>query len=208
MLFRSKVKVEKAELNGRKIRLANPAAMIHRRVFLVPGDRNVEGLMLNHSVYNNLIYPQLVRKSAKTLIPHRKFRKRCDEIVKTLGIKIRDLDVPVSMLSGGNAQKVVLGKWLMFDTNVMLLADPAKGVDVGAKADMYRFLRNMAREKGTGIILYTSDTEELIEQCDRLLIMFEGRFVAELKGEDINEKTICAAAMHGYAEDCAADGGE
>ena len=193
------VKLRSAELNGKRIQLNSPAHAIRQHIFLVPGDRNLEGLMLNHSVYHNLIYPQLPCKHARPIIPHRKYRQRCEEIVRLLDIKARNLDLPVLTLSGGNAQKVVIGKWLTFDTNVMLLSDPAKGVDVGAKAEMYRFLRRMAKNGDMGVVLYTSDTEELIEQCDRLLIMYEGRFVAELKGCDINEKAIYAATMQASA---------
>lgn len=189
--------VERVTLFGQDIKLNNPSKAISNRIFLVPGDRNVEGLMCNHSVYSNLVYPQMAKKSARTLFSRRKWLVKCDEIIRLLGIKLSDVTVPVSTLSGGNAQKVVLGKWLTFEPEVMLLSDPAKGVDVGAKSDMYHFLRKLAEDKGTSIVLYTSDTEELIEQCDRLLIMFEGRIVKELAGDQINEKAIYQATMQG-----------
>jgi ribose transport system ATP-binding protein len=90
---------------------------------------------------------------------------------------------------------VVVGKWLSFATNVLLLADPAKGVDVGAKQDLYEYIVNQVKDKKMSVILYASDNEELIEYCDRLMIMYEGQVVATLEGEDIDEDTIVATSM-------------
>jgi ribose transport system ATP-binding protein len=103
--------------------------------------------------------------------------------------------MPVRTLSGGNQQKVVVGKWLPFQTNVLLLADPAKGVDVGAKRDLYEYILSQVGEKKMSVILYASDNEELIEYCDRLLIMYEGQVVATLEGDDITEDRIIAASL-------------
>ena len=90
---------------------------------------------------------------------------------------------------------MVVGKWLTFDTNVLLLADPAKGVDVGAKRDLYAYISEQARKRRMSVILYASDNEELIQHCDRLMIMYEGQVVATLEGPDINEDTIVATSM-------------
>lgn len=109
--------------------------------------------------------------------------------------KTPTVDVPVENLSGGNQQKVVVGKWLPFDINVLLLADPAKGIDVGAKRDLYQYIVNQVQEKNTSVILYASDNEELVEYCDRVLIMYEGQIVASLEGGDINQDTIIACSM-------------
>ena len=88
-----------------------------------------------------------------------------------------------------------MGKLLPFDTKVLLLADPAKGVDVGAKKDLYACVEKMVKERNISVILYASDIEELVEYCDRLLIMFEGRIVQELKGSEIQEENIIAASL-------------
>ena len=102
----------------------------------------------------------------------------------------------MNTLSGGNQQKIVVGKWLSFDIQVLLLADPAKGVDVQAKRDLYEFIMKMVREKNMSVILYASDSDELISYCDRLLIMYEGGIVAELRGEEITEANIVEKSMH------------
>ena len=112
-----------------------------------------------------------------------------------LSIKVQSLETPVRTLSGGNQQKVVVGKWLSFDASVLLLADPAKGVDVGAKRDLYEFILRQVREKKTSVILYASDNEELIQYCDRLMIMYEGQIVATLEGADITDDAIVATSM-------------
>lgn len=90
---------------------------------------------------------------------------------------------------------MVVGKWLPFDINVLLLADPAKGIDIGAKMDLYQYIVERVQKNNMSVILYASDSEELIEYCDRVLIMYEGQIVANLEGEDINEDTIIACSM-------------
>jgi len=183
------------ELNGRKLRLSRPADAIQNGILLVPGDRQREGLSLEHSIYNNMIFPKLGLRRHPLFIPEAQYCQECEQIARLLSIKAPGIDAPVNTLSGGNQQKVVVGKWLSFDIKVLLLADPAKGVDVGAKRDLYEYIVNLAKEKKIGVILYASDNEELIQYTDRLLIMYEGRIVATLTGADINDDMITATSM-------------
>jgi ribose transport system ATP-binding protein len=184
-----------AEVDGKKIKLTKPSNAIRNNILLVPGDRQLEGLFLKDSVYKNMIYPKLALKRQPLFTPNKKYRAECDQIVKTLSIKTHNIDTQVGTLSGGNQQKVVVGKWLTFDISVLLLADPAKGVDIGAKRDLYKYIVDQVKKKKTSVILYASDNEELIEYCDRVLIMYEGQIVDALEGEDINEEKIVAASM-------------
>ena len=101
---------------------------------------------------------------------------------------------PVSSLSGGNAQKVVIGKWLLKKPKLLLLDDPTKGVDVGTKAEFYKLLQQICSE-GTSIIFYSSDDEELIGLCDRVLVMFEGKIRCELEGPSLTKVNLVAACM-------------
>jgi ribose transport system ATP-binding protein len=183
------------ELYGKKIKLNRPANAIRNSILLVPGDRQLEGLFLGHSVFTNLIFPKLGLVAQPLFTPETRYRKESEKIVADLSIVTPNLDMPVNALSGGNQQKVVVGKWLTFDTNVLLLADPAKGVDVGAKRDLYEYITAEVVEDRMSVILYASDNEELIEYCDRLLIMYEGQIVATLKGEEINDDNIVATSM-------------
>jgi ribose transport system ATP-binding protein len=184
-----------AELKGRKIKLTRPANAIRNSMLLVPGDRQLEGLFLKLSVFINMIFPKLALPHQPVFTPTGKYRAECERVIDMLSIKAGHLDAPVSTLSGGNQQKVVVGKWLSFDTAVLLLADPAKGVDVGAKRDLYEYIVNQVKEKRMSVVLYASDNEELIEYCDRLLIMYEGQVVSTLEGDDINEDAIVATSM-------------
>lgn len=184
-----------AELKGKKIKLTRPVNAIRNSILLVPGDRQLEGLFLKDSVYKNTIFPKLALKRQPIFTPAKKYRMECEDIVKKLSVKTHNIDTPVGTLSGGNQQKVVVGKWLTFDINVLLLADPAKGVDIGAKIDLYQYIVDMVKEKNTSVILYASDSEELIQYCDRVLIMYEGQIVDTLEGCDINEDEIVSASM-------------
>jgi ribose transport system ATP-binding protein len=184
-----------AELGGRRIRLNRPAHAIRNSILLVPGDRQQEGLFLNHSLFTNIVFPKLGLRRQPLFTPRRKYRRECAEAVQVLSIKAHSLDMPVNSLSGGNQQKVVVGKWLSFQANVLLLADPAKGVDVGAKRDLYEYILNQVRESQMSVILYASDNEELIQYCDRLLIMYEGQIVASLSGGQITDDAIISTSM-------------
>lgn len=183
------------ELAGRRVRLTRPANAIRNKILLVPGDRQQEGLFLNHSLFTNIVFPKLGLRRQPLFTPRRKYRRECAEAVDLLSIKAHSLDMPVSALSGGNQQKVVVGKWLSFKANVLLLADPAKGVDVGAKRDLYEYILKQVRENRMSVILYASDNEELIQYCDRLLIMYEGQIVAGLEGGEITDDAITATSM-------------
>ena len=183
------------ELNGRKIKLNNPTNAIREGILLVPGDRQLDGLFLQHTVFTNMIFPKLGLKRQPLFTPKKKYREECEKIADALSIKMSSIDMPVGTLSGGNQQKVVVGKWMSFDINVLLLADPAKGVDVGAKKDLYQYILKLVKEKNTSVILYASDNEELVNYCDRVLIMYEGQIVGSLKGDDINEDAIVTASL-------------
>lgn len=187
---RAKATVDEAEFP-----LSTPANAVRNGVLLVPGDRQKEGSFQKNSIYYNMIYPKLGLKKQPLFTPDKKYRKEAEEICKALSVRAKDIDVDLYTLSGGNQQKVVVGKWLPFDIKVLLLADPAKGVDVRAKKDLYDFIMNLVREKEMSVILYASDSDELISYCDRLLIMYEGKIVSELTGSEITEDNIVAKSM-------------
>lgn len=184
-----------ATIEGRKVELTRPANVIRENILLVPGDRELEGLFLKKSVFDNLVFPSLGLRGQALFTPRARYMKDCAKIVDVLAIRANGLDAPVRTLSGGNQQKVVVGKWFPYKIRVMLLADPAKGVDIGAKRDLYSYIVGRVRDEGMSVILYASDIEELVEYCDRILIMYEGRIVAALDGEDVNEDKIITTSM-------------
>jgi ribose transport system ATP-binding protein len=140
----------------------------------------------------NLLLPSWSRYG--TVLNVRRARQDSEEASRDLGIRMGSLDDPVSSLSGGNAQKVVLGKWLLRDPKVLLLDDPTKGVDVGAKGEFYKILSEL-REKGVAILLHSSDDEELLGLCDRVLVMRDGVVRRELSGADLNKPALVSASV-------------
>ena len=182
-------------LMGKKVTLNNPTNAVRDGILLVPEDRQLEGLFTQHSVYKNMIFPKLALKKQPFFTKDKEYRKETEDIVKTLSIKTQTIDTVADHLSGGNQQKIVVGKWLPLQAKVLLLIDPVKGVDIGAKTELYEYISKQAKQ-GMSVILYASDSEELVTYADRILVMYEGAVVQELAGDDISEDALIAASMH------------
>lgn len=182
----------KITLNGREVGFSHPRQAINHDIALVPGDRSREGLLSIRSILENLMLPSWTNYG----FPLRMRRSYEDgqQVASSLNLVMRSLDEPVMSLSGGNAQKVIIGKWLIRKPKVLLLDDPTKGVDVGTKSEFYRLLQQL-RSEGTSIIFHSSDDEELIGLCDRILVLFEGKIRSELSGENLNKTNLIAASM-------------
>ena len=116
-------------------------------------------------------------------------------MIKLLPIKTDGLDMPVGALSGGNQQKVVIAKWLMTQPRIILLNDPTRGIDVGTKQEIYQLLRRLA-DAGAAIVFYSTDYDELIGCCDRVLVLYDGAIVRELAGAEITERNLIASALN------------
>lgn len=189
------IRVEKGELrvNGKPVKFHHPADAIRHGVVLVPGDRQKEGLFLNHSLFMNVIYARFGLRG-EWLIPFKRLREEVKRVVSTLSIRTESIETEMQNLSGGNQQKVVVGKWLPLNPAVLLLSDPAKGVDVQAKRELYELIRDLAR-RGTSVILYASDNEELVSHCDRIFVLYEGQIVEELAGVEITEDNLVTASL-------------
>jgi ribose transport system ATP-binding protein len=185
------------EVDGRAVRIGSPRRAKSERcgMALIPEDRKTEGLMLPMSVRDNISMAAISKLSRGFIVDRAAENGRIEEIVRQLKIKIGDLDDPVATLSGGNQQKVVIGKWLMTDARIVLLNDPTRGIDVGTKQELYQLLRDLA-DTGTAILFYTTDYDELIGCCDRVAIMYDGRIQRELRGADITERNIIASSLN------------
>ena len=121
-------------------------------------------------------------------------RNQSSILCSELSIKTQSIHVPANQLSGGNQQKIVAANWLELAPKVLLLNDPAKGVDVQAKADLYDLVVKLA-DKGTTVVVYASDNEELLRVCNRILVIYEGRIVKDVANENISERDLVNAAM-------------
>lgn len=183
-------------LGGEVAGFRNPRQAQRAGVAYVPGDRNREGLLPIRPILENLQLPGW--RSYGTPLSLNRARSDADAAVNDLAIKIATLDEPVANLSGGNAQKVVIGKWLMREPRLLLLDDPTKGVDVNAKAEFYRLLRRL-QQQGTTILFHSSDDAELLGLCQRVIVLQDGHVRAELTGETLDKQSLVAASMGAQA---------
>lgn len=161
-------------------------------VALVPGERAKEGLLFIRSILENLLLPSWQDYGFPLRMG--KARQAAREVGSSLSLKMGGLDEPVTGLSGGNAQKVVIGKWLLRNPRLLLLDDPTKGVDVGTKAEFYRLLAKLCSD-GVSVLFYSSDDEELLGLCDRVLVMHDGIIRSELAGETLTKSNLIAASL-------------
>ena len=171
---------------------SHPSEAMRDGLALIPGDRSTEGLLMRTSILENLELPSWGRYGK--LLNLERARQDAQATAESLDIKMNSLDMPVSYLSGGNAQKVVIGKWLQRSPSLLLLNDPTKGVDVGAKGEFYNLVHSLQKE-GTSIILYSSDDEELVQLCERVLVMSGGEIRAELQGDNLSLSSLVAASL-------------
>nr|WP_184830293.1 sugar ABC transporter ATP-binding protein [Jiangella mangrovi] len=184
-----------AVLDGRPLPLGSPAKAARAGVALVPGDRGRQGMFAVRPIQENLSLASMHRRAtAKVALRAGTERAAAQTMVERLRIKIGSLADPVSTLSGGNQQKVVIGKWLLDRPRVVLLDDPTKGVDVSSKEEIYAIVRGLAAD-GAVVILNSSDNRELTELSDRVLVLFEGAVAEELAAEAISESRLVSSAL-------------
>ncbi|MBB4440156.1 MULTISPECIES: sugar ABC transporter ATP-binding protein [Rhizobium] len=183
-------------LDGRAFVPKTPAHAVKAGLGLVPEERRADGLVLTKSVAFNLQLSNLaniVRSPAVPLIDYRRRENLSSRIVRDLSVKTHSIETPVGLLSGGNQQKVVIGRWLLRQPKVLILDEPTRGVDIGARADIHRLIRNLAAG-GMAVIVVSSEPDELPDLCDRVLVMAEGRVVRELTGAGITRNALVEAS--------------
>ena len=181
-------------LGTEKIQVGDPRDIIRRGIYLVPEDRRSEGLVVGMCVRENITLASLKRFAPWQLIRRERERKTADEQITALNIKTPGAETLVMNLSGGNQQKVVLAKWLAMAPKVMILDEPTRGIDVGAKAEIYRLMRGLA-DQGTVILMISSDMEEVLRVSDRVAVMHEGEISGVLERADCTEENIMQLAV-------------
>lgn len=173
-------------LDGRRLSILRPRDAIEAGIALLPEDRKTQGLVLRHSVRHNLALPNLPWLARFGCVRQRREQEVCTRAVERLRIKTADVDQSVARLSGGNQQKVVLAKWLARDCQVLLCDEPTRGVDVGAKYEVYQLLNEQAAQ-GKAIVFISSELPELLGMADRILVLHEGRIRGEIR--DVSSAT-------------------
>jgi len=181
-------------VGGRPASITRPAEAIASGIALLTNDRKATGLVLSMSVLHNATLASLSRAGPPGCVLRDRELALAQPFVDMLSVKTASVDAEVSALSGGNQQKVALAKWLMTEPSVLLLDEPTRGIDVGAKAEIYE-LMNALVAQGKGILLITSELPELLAMSDRILVMHRGRMTAELSRDEATQERIMAAAM-------------
>lgn len=183
------------ELNGKSSLYATPGAAIRDGIALVSEDRRHEGLILPMPIATNITLANTKAISKAGILQKQKETEMSLKYGQELVIKYGSLDDPVSTLSGGNQQKVVLAKWLAINPSVLLLDEPTRGVDVGAKAEIYALMREFAA-KDKGLLVVSSEMRELMELCDRILVMAHHQIIGELRRDEFSQERILQMAYH------------
>lgn len=180
-------------LEGRPLRVGSPTAAVKAGIGLVPEDRGLQGLVLKLSVQENIVLATLPRHSAAGWMNRPLIRKTAQAFTEQLSIRTPHLRQKTMLLSGGNQQKVVLAKWLASNPKVLILDEPTRGIDVGAKAEVHALMSRLARS-GIGIIMISSELPEIMAMSDRIVVMHEGRIAAILDRSEATQELVMAYA--------------
>ena len=181
-------------VDGEPARICRPRDAIDRGVCLAPEDRKAFGLILDETIVRNITLPNLPAYASATIVNRDSERRAAETQARALRVKAPDVETLVSAMSGGNQQKVVLGKWLAMSPRVILFDEPTRGVDVGSKAEIYALMRALA-DRGVAILMISSDMEEVIGVSDRVAVMHEGRVAGVLAREELSEDNIMSLAV-------------
>lgn len=164
---------------------------------MLPESRKDQGLVMGASVAENMTLGVLERFSHFGVARRRAERDAAQTMAERVAIRGGALTSPVSLLSGGNQQKALLGKWLLAEPRVLIVDEPTRGVDIGAKQTIWELLRELAAE-GMAVLVISSDIDEVLALADRVVVVRTGRIVAELQGDDIDQERIMRAAFGGH----------
>jgi ribose transport system ATP-binding protein len=183
-------------LRGQELRLSGPPDAMAAGIALIPEDRRAQGLVLEHSVRENLTLPLLGRMHRGPLLDDRKGRSLARDLIKRFSIKVADPDRPVRRLSGGNQQKVVIAKWLGTEPAVLIMDEPTAGVDIGTKSEILATIRSLADE-GLAVLVISSEYPELLAVSDRVVVLREGAVHRQLDRADIPDENTLQLAVQG-----------
>lgn len=194
----SKSRLTRGELNSQPWRPRDPADSVLRGLALVPEERRKEGIFIEEPIGMNLAVSADNSFSRWSLFGHRQAWRWAEEVIARIGIRTTGPAQTLRRLSGGNQQKVAIGKWLRGNANVLIFDEPTKGVDVKAKTDLFTLIDGLARD-GKGIIYASGEFSELVGLCDRICVLWDGRIVAEIPGAEAREETLLYYSTGGAA---------
>ena len=176
-------------LNGEKVNLKSPEDAIHHKLAYVTEDRKTNGLILDESIRFNTTLARLDKVCSGGIIDTDKEVQVADQMTKEMGTKTPTIEQRIGNLSGGNQQKALLGKWMFTEPDILIMDEPTRGIDVGAKYDIYCLINDMV-SKGKSVVMISSELPELLGMCDRIYVMNEGRLLAEVNAADATQESI------------------
>jgi ABC-type sugar transport system ATPase subunit len=178
------------KLNGKPVSFSSPKEAMDAGIAFLPEDRKIAAVISSMNVRENLSIAVLPRRMARFNVVRRREEKEIvKSFIKELSIKTADMEEPITNLSGGNQQKVILARWLAMEGSILIVDEPTQGVDVGAKSEIHRLLRGLA-QRGVAVIIVSSDLPEVLSLADRIIVMREGEITGELSAEDASEEAI------------------
>jgi len=173
--------------DGKRVEIENPWDALDHKIALVPEDRSVQGLFLEQSIASNSSAPKLDDLVTKfRLLDTKAERKLAKHTVEHMAVNNKNIDALVGILSGGNQQKVVIGKWIATEPKVFILDSPTVGIDIGSKAEIYEHIQALAKS-GIGVILISDEPEEIYVNCNRVIVMHEGDVIAKFNEDERND---------------------
>ncbi|HEV2764843.1 MAG TPA: sugar ABC transporter ATP-binding protein [Pyrinomonadaceae bacterium] len=181
-------------LGGEEVRVRSPRDAIRHGIYLVPEDRRRSGLNVEELIRKNVTLPSLHRYASAGVVRAGEERKVSQRVCDELGVKAPSVEVRAGNLSGGNQQKVVLAKWLSLEPKLLIFDEPTRGIDVGAKAEIYELMRRLAA-RGVAVLMISSDMEEVLGVSDRVAVMHEGRLTGILGRRDCTEENVMRLAV-------------
>lgn len=177
------------KMNGKEVKISKPLDAMKNGIAYLPEDRKVDGIVGDLSVRDNIILAQQVLKGFFKPFSRAEANKVADEYIKLLSIKTASSDTPVSSLSGGNQQKVILARWLFTHPEYLILDEPTRGIDVGTKVDIQKLVLKLASE-GMSVTFISSELDEMLRTCSRLVVMRDRKMVGELTGDDLTQNKV------------------
>jgi ABC-type sugar transport system ATPase subunit len=181
-------------LNGEQIEIKSPKDAIRKGIGLVPEERAIQGLFLNMGIDFNISIPSIGKLTSGLLVSKKKENELVDKYMNVLAVKAAGRQALALELSGGNQQKIVMAKIMSCEPELLLMHDITRGVDVGTKKEMFHLVRSLAKE-GKPVLFFSTDVEELVNVCDRVIVMRDGRAAASLKLQSLTKENIIGASI-------------
>ena len=186
----------KVKKNGKEIKITKPIDAMKNGIAYLPEDRKNDGIIGDLSVRENIIFAMQVMRGFFRPLSKAEANKYAEEYIKLLDIKTASADTPIKSLSGGNQQKCILARWLLTHPDYLILDEPTRGIDIGTKVDIQKLVLKLASE-GMSVTFISSETDEMLRTCSRLIVMRDRKVVGELSGEDLTQNKIMSTIAGG-----------